>query len=104
MDVIAKTAFGIDLDLQSHIDHEFVQNAGTFFSIPRKGHFGDVLRTIGTVLTMCKRPSLVCVNLCVCRLMRKKHGNIHAHIFQSLSVGGWTCIGFLPRCLQSQRD
>ena len=35
MDVIASTAFGMDMDTQSTLDHPFIQHAGTFFGIPR---------------------------------------------------------------------
>ena len=36
MDVIASTAFGLDIDTQSRLDHPFIKHAGTFFGIPRK--------------------------------------------------------------------
>jgi len=35
MDVIASTAFGLDLDVQSTTDHPFVKHAGTFLGIPQ---------------------------------------------------------------------
>jgi len=44
MDVIASTAFGVDLDTQSDLDHEFVQNAGAFFGTPRTGYWFDKYR------------------------------------------------------------
>lgn len=35
MDVIASTAFGLDLDTQSKTNHPFVGHAGTIFGIQR---------------------------------------------------------------------
>ena len=36
MDVIARTAFGIDIDTQSTTDHPFISHAEAFFGVPRK--------------------------------------------------------------------
>ena len=54
MDVIASTAFGVDLNTQSDLDNDFVKNAGVFFMLPRKGHRFDVLRNVLNNLAMRK--------------------------------------------------
>ena len=36
MDVIASTAFGMDIDAQSSTNHPFINHARTFFGIPNK--------------------------------------------------------------------
>lgn len=35
MDVISRTAFGLDMGVQDVTNHMFVQHAATFFGIPR---------------------------------------------------------------------
>jgi len=49
MDVIASTAFGVDLDTQSDVDHEFVQNAGVFLGVPRKAYPWDNYRSFVSI-------------------------------------------------------
>ena len=53
MDVIASTAFGIDLDTQSTTNHPFVENAGIFFAIPRKGSLYSKLRLKMLPIVLC---------------------------------------------------
>ena len=36
MDVIAQTAFGVDVDAQNSTNHPLINHAKTFFGIPRK--------------------------------------------------------------------
>lgn len=54
MDVIASTAFGIQIDVQSTTDHPMVDHAGTFFGIPRKKTFWYKLRGGLGFIVICK--------------------------------------------------
>jgi len=54
MDVIANTAFGVDLDTQSDLDNDFVKNAGVFFGVPRKGYRFDRIRAMLNLVLVCK--------------------------------------------------
>ncbi|XP_067941636.1 cytochrome P450 3A16-like [Watersipora subatra] len=59
MDVIASTAFGMDVDAQSTLNHPFVQHAGTFFGIPRKTTFFTKLTKIATLLAVLLLPKFL---------------------------------------------
>ena len=54
MDVIASTAFGMDMDTQSTLDHPFIKHAGTFFGIPKKNTWITKLKQGLILLAMCK--------------------------------------------------
>ena len=54
MDVIASTAFGMDMDTQSTLDHPFIQHAGTFFGIPRNPTWWKKIQQTASILAACK--------------------------------------------------
>ena len=54
MDAIASTAFGMDIDAQSKLDHPFIQHAGTFFGLPRKQTRWTRIKQTATILSACK--------------------------------------------------
>ena len=54
MDVIASTAFGMDMDTQSTLDHPFIKHAGTFFGIPRNPTWLSQLKQAVTIFAMRK--------------------------------------------------
>lgn len=54
MDVIASTAFGIDIDTQSSTDHPFVTNARPFFGVSRKR---SKRKQLFIVICLCKLAS-----------------------------------------------
>jgi len=54
MDVIASTAFGIDVDIQETTDHEFIYHAKKFFGIPVDDRAVTRMKSIFNILNFCK--------------------------------------------------
>ena len=54
MDVIASTAFGMDMDTQSTLDHPFIKHAGTFLGIPREKTWISKFKQAFVIFAMCK--------------------------------------------------
>ena len=54
MDVIASTAFGMDIDSQSVVDHPFVENAARIMGVKKTLTFVDKLKKLIQLLMLCK--------------------------------------------------
>jgi len=54
MDVIASTAFGIDVDVQETTDHEFIYHAKKFFGIPTDDRIITRIKSFFNILSSCK--------------------------------------------------
>ena len=54
MDVIASTAFGMDMDTQSCLDHPFIKHAVTFLGIPREKTWISKFKQAFVIFAMCK--------------------------------------------------
>jgi len=54
MDVIASTAFGLDVDVQETTDHEFIYHAKKFFGIPVDDRIITRIKSFFNILNICK--------------------------------------------------
>jgi len=54
MDVIASTAFGLDLDVQETTDHEFIYHAKKFFGLPTDDRIITRIKSFFNILSSCK--------------------------------------------------
>lgn len=54
MDVIARTAFGLDMGTQENTDHPFIAHAATFFGTPRNKTIFTQFRLMIDVLVVSK--------------------------------------------------
>ena len=59
MDVIARTAFGMDIDAQSQLDHPFIKHAGTFFGLPKDNNWMSKLKQAFVIIAISKYSTYV---------------------------------------------